>query len=203
MKCCENDICTVDTGNARRRRVLQIVLVINCVMFGVEAGAGVVARSTSLLADSLDMLGDTLVYGFSLYVVARSARWRAGAALLKGIIMALFGLGVLAEAVYKIAEPVVPAAAAIGAIGALALAANSVCLFLLYRYRHDDINMRSVWLCSRNDIVANVSVLLAAAGVALSQSMWPDVAVGLGIAALFLHSAVHVLKQSVTELRAA
>jgi len=202
MKCCENDICTIDAGNARRRRVLRIVLVVNCVMFAVEAGGGVVARSTSLLADSLDMLGDALVYGFSLYVVARSARWRAGAALLKGIIMALFGLVVLAEAVYKMAEPVVPAAAAIGGIGMLALVANGFCLMLLSRHRDDDINMRSVWLCSRNDIVANVSVLLAAGGVALSQSMWPDVLVGLGIAGLFLHSAVHVLKHSITELRA-
>jgi len=199
--CCNDKACQIEALQGRQARILTIVLVINGVMFFVEAGAGLLVHSTALLADSLDMLGDALVYGFSLYVVARSARWRAGAALLKGIIMAAFGLGVLAEVAYKLAYPVVPAAVAMGGIGALALAANSVCLVLLYRHRHDDINMRSVWLCSRNDIIANVSVLLAAGGVALSQSMWPDVLVGLGIAALFLHSALYVLRQSATALR--
>lgn len=200
-ECCADKACQIEALRGRQARVLTVVLLINGVMFIVEAGAGLLAHSTALLADSLDMLGDALVYGFSLYVVARSARWRAGAALLKGIIMAAFGLGVLAEVAYKLAYPVVPAAEAIGVVGALALAANSVCLFLLYRHRDDDINMHSVWLCSRNDIIANVSVLFAAGGVALSQSMWPDVLVGLGIAALFLHSALYVLRQSVGELR--
>jgi Co/Zn/Cd efflux system component len=154
------------------------------------------------LADSLDMLGDALVYGFSIYVVARGARMKAIAALFKGGIMAVFGLFVLGQAVYRIVFPQVPVFEAIGAIGLLALVANSICFVLLWRHRADDINMSSVWLCSRNDIVANVSVLFAAAGVWLTDSGWPDILVGLALAALFLRSALFVLRGVITELRA-
>ncbi|ALP53732.1 cation transporter [Candidatus Tenderia electrophaga] len=199
--CCEDKACELDALGKRQRHVLQIVLVINALMFFVESGAGLIARSTALLADSLDMLGDALVYGFSLWVITRDQRWRAIAALLKGLIMAAFGIVVLLEVLDKLFEPVLPIAPVIGTVGFIALAANSVCLVLLLRHRHDDINMRSTWLCSRNDIIANVSVLAAAGGVAVSGSMWPDVIVGLGIALLFLHSAIHVLKQSVIELQ--
>jgi cation diffusion facilitator family transporter len=199
--CCENKAAALDTLYERQARVLKAVLLINSIMFFVEISAGVVARSTALLADSLDMLGDSLVYGFSLYVVARGARWRARAGLLKGLIMAVFGLGVLIEAASKIIYPTIPAAATMGVVGLLALTANSICLLLLFRHRRDDINMRSIWLCSRNDIIANISVLIAAGGVVLTQSMWSDVVVGLGIAVLFIHSAFHVLRGSVAELR--
>jgi Co/Zn/Cd efflux system component len=160
------------------------------------------AGSVSLVADSLDMLGDALVYGFSLYVVARGAKMKAISALLKGGIMAAFGLFVLGQAIYKIIVPQVPVFEAMGAIGLLALAANGSCLALLWRHRADDINMSSVWLCSRNDIIANVSVLFAAFGVWLSGSGWPDILVGLALAALFLRSALFVLRGSITQLRA-
>ncbi len=201
--CCNDKACEIDALRGRQSATLKIVLAINAVMFVVELTAGLIGHSISLVADSLDMLGDALVYGFSLYVVARGAAMKARAALFKGIIMAGFGLFVLGQAIYRIAVPQLPLFEAIGAIGLLALAANSMCLYLLWRHRADDINMSSVWLCSRNDIIANVSVLFAAAGVWLTQSGWPDIAVGLALAALFLRSALHVLRAAIKELRAA
>ena len=201
--CCNDKACEIEALRSRQSATLKIVLGINAVMFLVELTAGIMAGSVSLLADSLDMLGDALVYGFSLYVVARGARMKAQAALLKGGIMAAFGLFVLGQAVHRMLVPHIPVFEAIGAIGALALAANGLCLALLWRHRADDINMSSVWLCSRNDIIANVSVLFAALGVWLTASGWPDVIVGLALAVLFLRSALFVLRAAGTELRAA
>ncbi|NNJ94594.1 MAG: cation transporter [Halobacteria archaeon] len=200
--CCNEKACEIEALRNRQSATLKIVLGINAVMFGIELTAGLLASSVSLVADSLDMLGDALVYGFSLYVVTRSARMKAISALFKGSIMAVFGLFVLGQAIYKIIVPEVPLFEAIGAIGLLALAANSLCLVLLWRHRTDDINMNSVWLCSRNDIFANLSVLLAAFGVWLTGSGWPDIVVGLALAALFLRSALFVLRAATTELRA-
>lgn len=200
--CCEDKGCEVAALRANHGRVLWIVLMLNAAMFVVEAVAGLHAHSTSLLADSLDMLGDALVYAFSLFVLARSARWQAGAALVKGIFMLAFGLGVLAEAANKMIHPVMPGAEIMGMVGSLALAANLACFVLLYRHRGDNINMKSTWLCSRNDLIANVGVLLAAAGSYSLDSRWPDLLVGVIIAGLFLESAFGVLKQSVKELRA-
>jgi Co/Zn/Cd efflux system component len=199
--CCNDKACEIEALRNRQSSTLKIVLGINAVMFLVELTAGLMSGSLSLLADSLDMLGDALVYGFSLYVVARGPRMKAKAALLKGGIMAAFALFVLGQAVYKILFPHVPVFEAIGAIGALALAANSLCLFLLWSHRADDINMRSVWLCSRNDIIANVSVLFAALGVWLSDSSWPDIIVGVALAALFAQSSLSVLRNAMAELR--
>jgi Co/Zn/Cd efflux system component len=159
------------------------------------------AHSTSLLADALDMLGDALVYGFSLFVLARSARWQAGAALAKGGFMLAFGLGVLGEALYKVFHPVMPDVGTMGVIGGIALAANLVCFFLLYRHREDNLNMSSTWLCSRNDLLANVGVLLAAGGTYVLVSRWPDIIVGGIIASLFLSSAFSVLGQAIRALR--
>jgi Co/Zn/Cd efflux system component len=183
-----------EIATRRQRSVLQVVLGINAAMFVVELGGGVLAHSTALLADSVDMLGDAVVYGFSLYTVGRGPAWHARAALLKGWIMAAFGVGVLGEVLLKLVRGVVPGADLIGGIGAVALAANVLCLALLWRLRGDDINMRSAWLCSRNDVTANLAVLLAAAGVALTGSAWPDMVVGLGIAAMFGASAVGVIR---------
>ncbi len=199
--CCSDKSCALDALRARQSSTLKIVLALNLVMFVVELTAGLLARSTALLADSLDMLGDAMVYAFSLYVVARSARWKAGAALFKGLIMLAFGLFVVAEAVYKMTQPVIPQAETMGLIGLLALAVNTLCFYLLWQHRADDINMRSVWLCSRNDLFANSAVLVAALAVFWSASRWPDIVVGLGIAALFLHSAWLVLRDAVRELR--
>jgi cation diffusion facilitator family transporter len=198
--CCETKAEELTALRGEHKKVLTIVLVINAVLFIVEAIAGLLAHSTALLADSLDMLGDSLVYGFSLYVLWRSAQWKATAAIVKGVIMAAFGVGVLTQAVYKMMLDIVPAAETMGIIGAVVLLANTICFLLLYRHRSDDLNMRSTWLCSRNDIIANVSVLLAAAGVKLLSSGWPDIVVGVAIAVLFLKSAFNVLKNSFEEL---
>ena len=191
-----------DGLDPRYRQALWIVIAINAAMFLVEGVAGLLAHSTSLLADALDMLGDALVYGFSLFVLARSARWQAGAALVKGALMLAFGLGVLWEAAYKIFIPVMPDVKMMGVIGGLALAANLACFVLLYRHRGDNLNMSSTWLCSRNDLIANVGVLLAASGSSLWASRWPDILVGSIIAGLFLHSAFRVLGLSLRALQA-
>ncbi len=201
--CCNDKACELDSLRTRQSATLKWVLALNALMFAVELSAGLLSGSVSLVADSLDMLGDALVYGFSLYVIARGARMKAVAAMFKGGIMAAFGLFVLGQAAYKIAFPQLPMFETIGAVGMLALAANGICLGLLWRHRSDDINMRSVWLCSRNDIIANVSVLAAAVGVWQTRSGWPDIVVGLALAALFLRSALSVLREARAELRAA
>jgi cation diffusion facilitator family transporter len=199
--CCQAKAEELTLLRAEHKKVLATVLVINAVLFIVEAAAGLLAHSTALLADSLDMLGDSLVYGFSLYVLWRSAEWKARAAVFKGVVMALFGAGVLIEVVYKIIAGVVPVAETMGIAGLLVLLGNGVCFFLLFRHRSDDLNMRSTWLCSRNDIIANAAVLVAAAGVKVSNSAWPDIVVGATIAALFLRSAFTVLGESFAELQ--
>jgi len=199
--CCATKAQELTALHGKHRTVLIAVLVINAVLFVVEAAAGLLANSTALLADSLDMLGDSLVYGFSLYVLWRSAAWKAKAALLKGAIMAVFGAGVLLELVYKMISGIVPGAATMGIIGALVLLGNGICFLLLFRHRSDDLNMRSTWLCSRNDIIANLSVLIAAIGVKVFDASWPDILVGAAIAALFLRSAFIVLRESFLELR--
>ena len=198
--CCENKSCEITAMRAKHGRVLWVVLIINAAMFLVEGLFGLMAHSTSLLADALDMLGDALVYGFSLFVLFRSAHWQARAALLKGAFMLTFGLGVLGEAAYKVVIPIMPLPAIMGVIGGVALAANLACFLLLYRYRDDNLNMSSTWLCSRNDLIANVGVVFAAGAGYLSDSRWPDIVVGTLIAAVFLKSAVSVLRQSTRAL---
>lgn len=201
--CCSDKACELEVLKLRQASTLKVVLGINVVMFAVEFLAGLLSGSVSLVADSLDMLGDALVYGFSIFAVTRGQRTKAFSAVLKGIIMAAFGLAVLGQVAYKIAVPYVPAFDVIGVVGFAALAANGVCLLLLWRHRADDINMSSVWLCSRNDIIANGSVICAAVAVWVTDSAWPDLVVGAAIAALFLKSAVTVLVGSVRELRQA
>ena len=195
--------CCAATVRQQQRHVLQLVLAINAAMFCVEFGAGFFARSTALLGDSLDMLGDTLVYGFSLYVLSKDNRWRAGSALIKGLVMLAFGIGVLVDAALKLQAGIIPVVPTMVGIGILALAANTVCFALLWRHRTSDINFRSTWLCSRNDLVANSAVIMAAVLVARFQSVWPDVLVGVGIAGLFLWTAFSVLHDAVSELRRA
>jgi len=201
--CCRDTTCELDALRGRQSAVLKIVLAINALMFIVEASAGLLAHSTALLADSLDMLGDALAYAFSLYVIARGRNWQAISALLKGLIMMTFSFFVLAEAVYKIVYPAIPVAETIGAVGMLALSANALCTVLLLRHRRDNINMRSAWLCSRNDLLANTSVLLAAIGVWLTSTRWPDVLVGLLITVIFARSATQVIRSASGQLHAA
>jgi Co/Zn/Cd efflux system component len=198
-ECCE--ILTVVPE--RQRRVLMVVLWINAAMFIGEFGAGLLAHSSALLADSVDMLGDAIVYGFSLYVVARGARWQARVAILKGAIMAAFGVGVLVDVAVKISRGLTPAADVMTGVGMVALAANVLCLWLLSRRKNDDVNMRSAWVCSRNDVVANVGVLVAAGAVVITGSPWPDIVIGLLIAGLFGSSAVTVIRGARHGLRLA
>lgn len=191
-----DECCEIRPVHARQRRVLQVVLWINLGMFLAELGAGLLAHSTALVADSVDMLGDAIVYGFSLYVVARAPVWQTRAALLKGVIMAGFAIGIVVEVATKLARGLTPEATIMWAVALAALAANATVLGLLWRHRADDINMRSAWLCSRNDVIANGGVMLAALGVGLTGTAWPDILVGLAIAALFATSAVGVIREA-------
>ncbi len=200
--CCENKTGELAQLRAKQSQVLYVVLAINAVMFVVEFSAGWIANSTALLGDSLDMFGDASVYALTLFVLHHSARARAGAALFKGGFMLLFGLLVIADAGRKMLLQEMPAADWMGGVGALALLANGICFALLHRHRADDLNMRSTWLCSRNDLVANSSVIVAAGLVALTNSLWPDVLVGLAIAVLFLLSAAHVIREAWREWQA-
>lgn len=201
--CCSGKACQLDALRRRQTSTLKIVLLINAAMFFAEFVAGLAAGSVALVSDSLDMLGDALVYGFSLYAVTESLRTKAVAARIKGLIMAAFALAAFGQVVYRLLVPQVPAFEAMGTVGLLALLANGVCFALLWSHRADDINMSSVWLCSRNDLMANVAVIAAAGGVLLTQSGWPDMVVGIAIAALFTRSAITVLSQSRHELRRA
>ena len=183
-----------------QRRVLRIVLGVNAVMFVVELVSGIRGHSTSLVADSVDMLGDAIVYGASLHALGRGALWQARVALGKGLIMAAFGIGVLVEVATKLQRGLMPASAIMGAVGLLALGANAACLLLLWRHRADDLNMRSAYICSLNDVAGNAGVLLASVGVGLLGSAWPDIAVGLLIAGMFGASAVRVIGKARRQL---
>lgn len=194
--CCNEENAHLDALQQRQARMLWAVLLINSTMFLIEFGAGWWFGSTALLGDSLDMLGDALVYGLSLFVIGRSLRWKAVSAGVKGTIMLGFGVLVLGEAIVKALYGHAPVAASMVGIGGLALATNIACLCLLTRYRDADVNMRSSWVCSRNDLFANSGVILAGLLVASTGSIWPDVLVGTAIAGLFLQSSVGVLKQA-------
>ncbi len=201
--CCQAKSCEIEALRAKQSGMLKAVLAINATMFLVEMASGLLAGSVSLLADSLDMLGDALVYGLSIYAVTRGDRQKAISALVKGYVMLGFAVFVLAQAGYRTLHPQAPETQLMGAVGLLALAANATCLALLWRRRSDDINMRSVWLCSRNDIVANVAVLMAALLVWWSGSAWPDLVVGGALAVLFSVTAASVLRQANSQLRLA
>lgn len=199
--CCESKATELSHLREKQAKVLKIVLAINAFMFLIEFGGGIIAKSSAVLADSLDMFGDATVYAFSLYVLNKSSLWRARAGLLKGIIMAAFGIGILFQLVIRILTETVPVSQTMGFIGMLALAANAWCLYLLYTHRQDDINMKSTWVCSRNDIIANTGVLGASYLVAVTNAAWPDWIVGGTIATLFLVSAFQVIKESMLEMR--
>lgn len=186
---------------ADQRRVLVIVLVINAAMFVLEFGAGMIAGSTALMADATDMLGDALVYGVSLYALARSDRWKAGAAMFKGVFILLLGVGIVINVITKIQSGIPPSSILMLAFGGLALVANLVCLRLLWRFRGQDVNMASTFECSRNDVISNVGVLIAACAVALLHSPWPDILIGSAMAVLFLRSSLRVIADAAPQLR--
>ncbi len=188
---------------ADQRRVLVIVLVINAVMFLAEFGAGVIAGSAALMADASDMLGDAIVYAVSLYALARSDRWKAGAAMLKGVVILGLGIGIAVNVALKIQSGVPPSSMLMLVFGSLALVANLVCFRLLTRFRHEDLNMASTWECSRNDLINNTGVILAAGLVWWLASPWPDIVIGTLMALIFLRSALGVCGVAAPQLRAA
>ncbi len=198
--CCDQD-CSVDKLHAHQRGTLKAVLAINTVMFCIIVVAAMYANSTALLADSLDNLGDALTYGLSLYAVSKSLTVKAKVALFKGGLILISSCVVLAQIIYKFFVPSVPVFELMGAFSLLGLAANSLCLFLLWRYRNDDVNMSSVWECSRNDIATNLSVFIAAGAVWAMDSSWPDIVVALGLVLLLLRSASRVISSAWAELQ--
>ena len=183
------------------RRVLIIVLMLNAMMFIIEFGAGLLAQSAALMADSVDMLGDALVYGISLYALGRGIRWRAGAALIKGGFIMLLGLGVLVQIGIKILYGVPPISSIMILCGSMALVANLSCLGLLWPYRSHDVNLASTFECSRNDVIANCGVLAAAFLVGFTRSPWPDVIVAAAIAFMFFRSAIRVIADAWPQYR--
>ncbi|MCD8488084.1 MAG: cation transporter [Desertifilum sp.] len=201
--CCQNKLCELEKLSQQQSRVLWTVLGINAVMFGVELVSGIWSNSLALTSDSLDMLGDALAYGSSLYVLHKGSKAQAQAALFKGGIMFLSAIAVFARAFYQLAFDAPPELKVMGVIGIVALTTNLICLYLLTRHRNDNINMSSVWLCSRNDIIANTSVLGAAGLVYLTHSALPDIAVGIFLAFIFAKSAGLVCSQSLRQLKQA
>lgn len=201
--CCEHRACGVPPVSKRYRQILWFALVANAAMFGVEVVAGLTAASTSLQADALDFLGDAGNYAISLFVLGMSLHRRSTAALLKGATMGLFGLWVLANAAWSLMHGSVPEAFTMGWVGVLALAVNVSVAVLLYKFRDGDSNMQSVWLCSRNDAIGNLAVLLAAFGVFGTGNAWPDIFVAAIMGLLGLSSASRVIAQSLAELRPA
>ncbi len=186
---------------ASQRRVLIAVMIINLAMFVAEFGGGLMAGSSALMADSVDMFGDAVVYALSLYALNRGARWEPGAALAKGGIILVFGLAVIVEIGDKIVNGVPPSSSLMLTFGGIALAANLICLALLWRFRAENVNMSSTFECSRNDVASNIGVLVAAGLVGLTGSAWPDIAVGGIIALIFLRSAWRVLGEAIPAWR--
>ena len=203
MADCCNDQPAMDNTTPAYRRVLWIVIGLNLGMFAVEMFAGLKGQSLALQADALDFLGDGLTYGLSLAVLGMAVRVRATAALIKGLSLALLAAWVLGSAIWRAFMVGEPSPLVMGSVGMLALATNAASALLLLRYREGDANVRSVWLCSRNDAIGNVAVLAAAGLVATTGAAWPDLAVAAGMASLFLASSVGIVRQARGELREA
>ncbi len=201
MAGCRSCEARFDGASPAYLRVLWTVIAINLSMFVIEMASGIAAGSMALQADALDFLGDTATYAISLYVIGRPASLRASAALLKGLSLGGLGLWVFGATVYRVFVLGVPDGLVMGGVGLLAFAANAVSALLLLRYRDGDANVRSVWLCSRNDALGNLAVVIAASGVLASGTAWPDLAVAGVMASLFLYSATSIVRQALGELR--
>lgn len=197
--CCENT--TFDGMSQKYKTRLWIVIAINAVMFMVEMLAGHAAQSQALQADALDFFGDAMTYGLSMAVIGASLKVRASAALIKGASLALMGIWVLFSTVWRVLYMEVPTAEIMGGIGFLALVANLTSVLLLVAYKDGDANVRSVWLCSRNDAIGNVFVMIAALGVWGTATGWPDLLVALVMASLFMWSATQILQQGWAEFK--
>ncbi len=199
--CCDNN-CAIDALQKSQRGTLTIVLGVNAVMFLVIVVAAIYSNSTALLADSLDNLGDAITYALSLYAVSRSKAVKAKVALFKGGLIFIAACAISAQIVYKILVPSIPVVEVMGAFSLVGLAANLLCLYLLWRHRNEDVNMSSVWECSKNDIASNLSVFLAAGAVWITGSGWPDILVAFGLVCLLTRSSIRVIRSAVIELRA-
>jgi len=200
--CCSSEAtCNTAQATGAFRRVLWIALVVNALMFVVEAVSGLAAGSVSLQADALDFFGDAVNYGVSLLVLGMALHRRALASLLKGASMGLFGLWVIGSTAYNVMFQTVPEAEIMGVVGVLALLANVGVAIILYRHRNGDSNRRSVWLCSRNDAIGNIAVVLAASGVFATGTAWPDLIVATIMASLALSASVQVIRHALTERR--
>ena len=198
--CCGHE-ARFDGVSADYKRRLWIVIALNAAMFVVEMAAGQLARSQALQADALDFLGDALTYGISLAVIGASLRVRSNAALLKAVSLLVMGLWVFGSTLWRVFYVAVPEAQIMGVVGVMALAANLASVALLVRYKDGDANVRSVWLCSRNDAIGNVAVMLAALGVWGTATGWPDLIVAGIMATLFLSSALQIIRQALAERR--
>ena len=198
--CCENK--SFDGASSAYRRALFAVIAINAVMFVIEMSAGVISGSQALKADALDFAGDTATYALSLMVIGASVRTRAFASLFKGASLAVIALAVLGMTALRLLDGSPPEASTMGIVGFMALAANAASVVILLRWRDGDSNVRSVWLCSRNDAIGNVGVILAGGLVAFTGSAWPDLVVAVLLASLFLKSASAITLQATRELRA-
>jgi len=199
--CIAENVSVEDASDSRFRCILWIALISNLAMFGVEIGASWWGDSVALQADALDFLGDAANYVISLFVLGMALRYRASAALFKGITMALFGVWVVGSAVERALNGSAPDPLTMGGIALLALVVNVSVAAMLYRYRTGDSNTRSIWLCSRNDAIGNIGVMFAATGVLAAGSRWPDLLVAMLIASLNLSAAVQVIRQAMSELR--
>lgn len=197
--CCDSVCETPDPGPAQKR-ALTAVLWINALLFVAVLIAALIASSSSLLSGSIDNLGDAVTYGLSLYAVSRGLRVKAKVSLFKGVLILVAALAVCAHVGYKLANPAVPVFEVMGLMTLLGLAGNGACLAILWRHRGEDINMASVWECSRNDVIENLSVLLAAGGVWLTAAQWPDTVVALVLVLILFRSAFRIIRRSVREM---
>ena len=199
--CCDGVVSGMDTASTAFRRVVWVVMILNASMFGVEVLAGQLSGSMALQADALDFAGDTATYAVSLFALGRSAGFQARTAFLKGSTLGLMGIYVLGAALWRTLIAGVPEAVTMGGIGALALAVNVCAALLLLRFRDGDANVRSVWLCSRNDAIGNIAVLAAAGIVAFTGTRWTDLGVAAIMAGLFLSTAWQITRQARRELK--
>ena len=202
VHCCNTETQPFEGASPRYRRILWLVIALNALMFGVEVVAGALSGSMALQADALDFAADAATYGLTLYMIGKPDRWRATAALVKAGSLALMGSYVLGATLYRVFATATPEPLVMGAVGVAALAVNVTAALLLFRFRDGDANVRSVWLCSRNDAIGNVAVMLAALGVFGTGTAWPDLGVAAIMAGLFLYSSASILRQSLGELRA-
>jgi Co/Zn/Cd efflux system component len=205
MSDCCSGVCTAEKPpvDPKYRRVLWIALIVNAAMFAVELGSGWHAGSVSLLADAVDFFGDAANYGLSLFVLALAPVWRSRTALIKGMTMGGYGIFVLGTAAWNLTNGIIPEHTTMGMIGSLALLANLLVAALLFAFRNGDANMRSVWLCTRNDVIGNIAVLIAALGVFGTGAGWPDIIVAATMGVLGLTAARSVIVQARKELQTA